>query len=170
MNLRRWIRILPAAIALVAIAAPTAAAKHKDNGEGDNGGVREKSPLVIGHRGAAGYLPEHTLQGYRLAIKAGADYIEPDLVSTADGALIARHEPNITNTTNVADHPEFADRKTTKTIDGVAETGWFASDFTLAEIKTLRAKQTRTPRPTEFDGKFAIPTLQEIIDLTKRES
>src|SRR3954468_2955531 len=133
MNHRRWIRILPAAIALVAIAAPTAAAKHKDNGEGDNGGVREKSPLVIGHRGAAGYLPEHTLQGYRLAIKAGADYIEPDLVSTRDGVLIARHEPNITNTTDVSKHPEFANRRRDAVIDGATENGWFASDFTLKE-------------------------------------
>src|SRR4051812_4250848 len=170
MTHRRWTRILPAAIALAAIAAPTAAAKHKDNGEGDRGGPRENSPLVIGHRGAAGYLPEHTLQGYRLAIKAGADYIEPDLVSTKDGVLIARHEPNITNTTDVSTHPEFASRQTTKVIDGESQTGWFASDFTLAEIKTLRARQTRSPRPTEFDGKFAIPTLQEVIDLAKRES
>jgi glycerophosphoryl diester phosphodiesterase len=147
------------------VAAPTAAAKSKK--EGPEG---EKSPLVIGHRGAPGFLPDHTLQGYRLAIKMGADYIEPDLVSTKDGVLIARHEPNITGTTNVADHPEFAGKKTTKVIDGIPETGWFASDFTLAEIKTLRAKQPRAGRPTEFDGKFAIPTFQEVIDLAERES
>jgi glycerophosphoryl diester phosphodiesterase len=165
----RWIRTLLAVIALVAVAAPTAAAKRNRDGNNE-GGPRENSPLVIGHRGAAGFLPDHTLQGYRLAIKLGADYIEPDLVATKDGVLIARHEPNITATTNVADHPEFARLRTTKVIDGVSETGWFASDFTLAEIKTLGAKQPRAGRPTEFDGKFAIPTLQEVIDLAKRES
>jgi glycerophosphoryl diester phosphodiesterase len=95
-------------------------------------------PLVVGHRGATGYLPEHTLASYELAILRGADYIEPDLVSTKDGVLIARHEVNITETTNVADHKEFLGRFTTKTIDGSKETGWFADDFTLAEIKTLR--------------------------------
>jgi glycerophosphoryl diester phosphodiesterase len=165
----RWIRTLLAVIALVAVAAPSAAAKRDRDGNNE-GGPRENSPLVIGHRGAAGFLPDHTLQGYRLAIKLGADYIEPDLVATKDGVLIARHEPNITATTNVADHPEFARLRTTKVIDGVSETGWFASDFTLAEIKTLGAKQPRAGRPTEFDGKFAIPTLQEVIDLAKRES
>src|SRR5262245_15465513 len=92
------------------------------------------SPLVIGHRGAHGYLPAHTLEGYALAINLGADFIEPDLVSTKDGVLIARHEPNLINTTNVKDHPEFASRKRIATIDGAAEEGFFASDFTLAEI------------------------------------
>jgi glycerophosphoryl diester phosphodiesterase len=135
------------------------------------GSSREESPLVIGHRGAAGYLPDHTLKGYALAIKLGADYIEPDLVATQDGHLIARHEPNITSTTNVRDHPEFADRETTKVVDGVSETGWFASDFTLAEIKALRAVQPLpAERPTRFDGKFEIPTLKEVIDLAKRKS
>jgi glycerophosphoryl diester phosphodiesterase len=164
-----WIRIALVALAVVALLAPTAAVgkkKHKRHRA-----PKENSPLVIGHRGAAGYLPDHTLEGYRLAIKLGADYIEPDLVATKDGVLIARHEPNITATTNVADHPEFADRQTTRSIDGGApETGWFASDFTLKEIKTLRAKQPRPKRPTEFDGKFQIPTFQEIINLVKRES
>jgi hypothetical protein len=98
-----------------------------------------QDPLVIGHRGASGELPEHTLEAYKLAILRGADFIEPDLVSTKDGVLIARHEPNLINTTDVASRPEFADRKTTQTVDGVAEEGFFASDFTLAEIKTLRA-------------------------------
>jgi glycerophosphoryl diester phosphodiesterase len=161
-------RALLVTLALLALLAPATALgkkKHKRHGP-----KRENSPLVIGHRGASGYLPEHTLEGYRLAIKLGADYVEPDLVATKDGVLIARHEPDITNTTNVADHTEFASRKTTKTIDGVATTGWFASDFTLAEIKTLGAKQSRPGRPTEFDGKFKIPTLQEIIDLVKRQS
>jgi glycerophosphoryl diester phosphodiesterase len=118
---------------LVTLATPAAAHKGRGSDESD--------PLVIGHRGAPGYLPDHTLQGYALAIKLGADYIEPDLVATQDGHLIARHEPNITTTTDVASHPEFADRRTTKVVDGVSETGFFASDFTLAEIKTLRAVQ-----------------------------
>jgi glycerophosphoryl diester phosphodiesterase len=128
------------------------------------------SPLVIGHRGAAGYLPDHTLPGYALAIKMGADYAEPDLVATQDGHLIARHEPNITTTTDVAGHPEFADRRTTKMVDGVRETGFFASDFTLREIKTLRAVQPLPERPQQFNGRFEIPTLEEVIALVKRES
>ncbi|MBL8533106.1 MAG: glycerophosphodiester phosphodiesterase [Betaproteobacteria bacterium] len=126
-------------------------------------------PIVIGHRGASGYRPEHTLASYSLAIELGANYIEPDLVSTKDGVLIVRHEPNITNTTNVSLHPEFADRYTTKIVDGVSESGWFASDFTLAEIKTLRAIQTRG-RSTTYDGLYEIPTLQEVIDLAKARS
>jgi glycerophosphoryl diester phosphodiesterase len=134
------------------------------------GGAREQTPLVIGHRGAAGYLPDHTMESYELAIKLGADYIEPDLVATKDGHLIARHEPNITTTTDVASHPEFADRETTKVVDGVSETGWFASDFTLAEIKTLRAVQPLAERPQQFNGRFEIPTLEEVIALAKRMS
>lgn len=176
MNSRAsWIRMALAVIALVALLVPTAAfgkKKHKRSGP-----KKENSPLVIGHRGASGYLPEHTIQSYRLAIKLGADYIEPDLVATKDGILIARHEPFIGDTdpatrdsTNVADHPEFASRETTRMLDGVATKGFWASDFTLAEIKTLGAKQTRANRPTEFDGKFKVPTLQDIINLVKRES
>ncbi len=126
-------------------------------------------PLVVGHRGASGYLPEHTLEAYKRAIEQGADFIEPDLVATKDGELVARHEPNITNTTDVADRAEFASRKTTKTVDGVAETGWFASDFTLAEIKTLRAKQAFAERSQAFNGLYAIPTLREVLDLAKSE-
>jgi glycerophosphoryl diester phosphodiesterase len=169
MTIRAFTRTLLAVPALVALAAPVAdATMHKMPKR--QGPSKESSPLVIGHRGASGYLPEHTLAAYRLAIKLGADYIEPDLVATKDGVLIARHEPDITNSTDVADHPEFADRKTTKTVDGVPTEGWFASDFTLAEIKTLGAKQTRAGRPTEFDGKFKVPTLQEVIDLAKRSS
>jgi glycerophosphoryl diester phosphodiesterase len=166
---RPFTRILLAVLALVALTAPVADAKpgKKPKRQGPN---KESSPLVIGHRGASGYLPEHTLEAYRLAIKLGADYIEPDLVATKDGVLIARHEPDITNSTDVANHPEFAARKTTKMVDGVPTEGWFASDFTLAEIKTLGAKQTRAGRPTEFDGKFKVPTLQEVIDLAKRSS
>jgi glycerophosphoryl diester phosphodiesterase len=126
-------------------------------------------PLVIGHRGAAGYLPDHTLEGYQRAIFLGADFIEPDLVATKDGELIARHEPNITATTDVSTRPEFASRKTTRTVDGIAETGWFASDFTLAEIKTLRAVQPLPERDQSFNGRFAIPTLREVLDLAKSE-
>lgn len=127
-------------------------------------------PLVIGHRGAPGYLPEHTLEGYALAIEMGADFIEPDLVVTKDGVLIARHEPNIVNTTDVASRPEFAARRRTAVVDGAAEEGFFASDFTLAEIKTLRAKQAFGERPHQFDGQFQIPTLDEVIALVKRKS
>jgi len=125
-----------------------------------------KPPIVIAHRGASGERPEHTLEGYKLAIALGADYIEPDLVLTKDGVLVARHENEISETTDVADHPEFAARKATKTIDGAAVTGWFTEDFTLAELKTLRAKE-RLPklRSTAYDGKYEIPTFAEILDL-----
>jgi glycerophosphoryl diester phosphodiesterase len=123
-------------------------------------------PIVIGHRGASGHRPEHTLEAYKLAIEQGADYVEPDLVSTKDGVLVARHENDITATTDVADHPEFAGRRTTKAIDGLAVTGWFTEDFTLAELKTLFAKE-RLPhlRGTSYDGRFRVPTLQEVVDL-----
>lgn len=125
-----------------------------------------QAPIVIAHRGASGERPEHTLASYRLAIDLGADYIEPDLVLTKDGVLVARHENEISETTDVADHPEFASRKATKTIDGKAVTGWFTEDFTLAELRTLRAKE-RLPklRSTDYDGKYEIPTFAEILDL-----
>lgn len=127
-------------------------------------------PLVIGHRGACGYLPEHTLASYKKAIELGADFIEPDLVVTKDGELVARHEPNITATTDVSTRPEFASRKTTRKVDGVAETGWFVTDFTLAELKTLRAKQQNPVRDQSFNGQFQIPTFREILELAKTES
>ncbi len=125
-------------------------------------------PIVIAHRGASGLRPEHTIAAYELAIEQGADFIEPDLVPTKDGHLVARHENEISETTDVAARPEFAARKTTKTIDGHAVTGWFTEDFTLAELKTLRARE-RLPllRSTEYDGKYEIPTLEEIIALAK---
>nr|WP_157440436.1 glycerophosphodiester phosphodiesterase [Actinokineospora inagensis] len=130
-------------------------------------------PLVIGHRGAAGYRPEHTLAGYELAARMGADYIEPDLVSTKDGVLVARHEPEIGGTTDVSKHPEFADRKKTKVLDGVTVTGWWTEDFTLAELKTLRAVE-RIPdvrqRNTIYNGRYEVPTFQEVIDLSRRLS
>lgn len=134
---------------------------------------RPREPLVIAHRGASGYRPEHTLAAYRLAIRLGADYVEPDLVSTKDGVLVARHENEISGTTDVSTRPEFADRRTTKTIDSVQVTGWFTEDFTLAELKTLRAKE-RLPqvRPgnTRYDGRFEIPTFTEVLQLVKEES
>ncbi|WP_256924318.1 glycerophosphodiester phosphodiesterase [Sphingomonas sp. IBVSS2] len=129
--------------------------------------------IVIAHRGASGERPEHTLLSYQRAIEQGADFIEPDLVPTKDGVLVARHENNIADTTDVADHPEFAARRTTKTIDGEKLTGWFTEDFTLAELKTLRAKE-RLPklRPgnTKYDGQAGIPTLDDVIALAKRAS
>jgi glycerophosphoryl diester phosphodiesterase len=136
----------------------------------NGGGHRSSDPLVIGHRGAPGYLPDHTLEGYKLAISQGADYIEPDLVATKDGHLIARHEPNITGTTDVRAHPEFADRfREDVNVDGGLEDGFFASDFTLAEIKTLRAIQPLAERPQGFNGRFEVPTLEEVLALAKSE-
>ncbi|MFE6559152.1 glycerophosphodiester phosphodiesterase [Nocardioides sp. NPDC057767] len=154
----------PASAAATATAAQTAqtakaanAAKH-----------HHAEPIVFGHRGASGYRPEHTLAAYDLAIQQGADFIEPDVVSTKDGVLVARHENEISGTTDVADHPEFAGRKTTKTIDGKALTGWFTEDFTLAELKTLRAKERipgDRPANTAYDGLYEVPTLDEVLDL-----
>jgi glycerophosphoryl diester phosphodiesterase len=136
-------------------------------------GERERNdpaPIVIGHRGASGYLPEHTLAGYYIAIQQGADFIEPDLVMTKDGILVARHENEIGGTTNVAEFPEFADRRTTKTIDGAEITGWFTEDFTLEELKKLRARE-RIPQlrvdNTRFDNQFEIPTLHEVLALVE---
>ena len=130
--------------------------------------LNNQAPLVIGHRGAAGFLPEHTLEGYKLAIEQGADYIEPDLVMTQDGVLIARHEPMLDGTTDVA--AKFpASRMTTRMVDGVSTTGYFANDFTLAEIKTLGAVQARANRPKQYDGLYKIPTLDEVIAIAKSE-
>jgi len=123
---------------------------------------------VIAHRGASGERPEHTLESYQLAIEQGADYIEPDLVMTGDGVLIARHENEIGGTTDVADHPQFAGRRRSQVIDGEAMTGWFTEDFTLAEIKTLRARERMPalrPHNTAFDGRFLVPTFDEIMEL-----
>jgi len=152
-------------LAVTQIAVATVAERQVDRGD------RPRLPLVIGHRGASGYRPEHTLASYQLAIDMGADYIEPDLVSTSDHVLVARHENNIAETTDVADHPEFAGRMTTKTIDGNPMTGWFTEDFTLAELRTLRAKERLPmlrPANTAFDGLSQVPTFQEAIDLAKR--
>lgn len=155
--------ILLALLTTTTLNAPAQAAPSR-HGDGD--------ALVIGHRGASGYRPEHTLESYRLAIRMGADYVEPDLVSTKDGVLVARHENLISDTTDVASHPEFAGRRTTKSIDGLSVTGWFTEDFTLAELKTLRAKERLPlvrPANTKYDGRFPVPTLDEVLQLVQQE-
>ncbi len=156
--------VLATAIVLGASAAGAAPAQAN--------GLKPKQDevLVIAHRGASGYLPEHTLAAYALAIEQCADFIEPDLVSTSDGVLVARHENEISGTTDVAGHPEFAGRHSTKTIDGVAVSGWFTEDFTLAELKTLRAEERIPevrPENATHDGESQVPTLQEVIDLAR---
>ncbi|WP_326522973.1 glycerophosphodiester phosphodiesterase [Sphingomonas sp.] len=128
-----------------------------------------QDPIVIAHRGASGLRPEHTIASYTLAIEQGADFIEPDLVPTKDGVLVARHENEISETTDVAVRPEFAGRRTTKTIDGAQVSGWFTEDFTLAELKTLRAKE-RLPllRGTDHDGLYEVPTFAEVVALARK--
>lgn len=156
-----------AKLGLLALVATLAACGGSDDNPYPT--LNGDKPLVIGHRGASGYLPEHTLESYKRAIELGADFIEPDLVATKDGVLVARHEPNITGTTDVSTRAEFASRKIKKVVDGVEEEGWFASDFTLAEIKTLRAIQPMADRDQSHNGKYQIPTLQEVLDLAKSE-
>ncbi|MGH3879716.1 MAG: glycerophosphodiester phosphodiesterase [Actinophytocola sp.] len=164
----KLLHVTVAAAAALTLVGAAPAVADRDTGHG--GGEHF---TVVGHRGASGYRPEHTLASYELAARMGADYIEPDLVTTKDGVLVARHEPEIGGTTDVAEHTEFADRKTTKSLDGVEVTGWFTEDFTLAELKTLRAKE-RIPdirqRNTIFDGRYQVPTLQEVVTLAKRLS
>lgn len=150
--------------------------RGKDHGGKDRRYTDAKgmpSPLVVAHRGASGYRPEHTIAAYELAVAMGADYIEPDLVMTKDGQLVDRHEPEISGTTDVAAHPEFASRKTTKKLDGVDVTGWFTEDFTLAELRTLRAKErlaTVRQRNTIYDGMYQVPTYEEVLQLRERLS
>ena len=151
------------------LALASAALLSACGGGDDHPTLTGEKTLVIGHRGASGYLPDHTLEGYKRAIELGADFIEPDLVATKDGVLVARHEPNITGTTDVSTRAEFASRKTKKVVDGVEEEGWFASDFTLAEIKTLRAIQPLAERDQSHNGKYQIPTLDEVLDLARSE-
>lgn len=127
-----------------------------------------KPALIAAHRGASGYLPEETIEAYAMAIELGADAIEPDVVSTKDGVLIARHDPNLAYSTDVAAHPEFAARKRSLSVDGELQEGWFASDFTLAEIKTLGGIATDAERPQQYNGKYKIPTIQEIVDMIKK--
>lgn len=163
---------LAAATALVAGALLSACGS--DNPDLQNPGASWPAKhAVTGHRGASALRPEHTLPAYLQAIEDGADIIEPDLVATKDGILVARHENDITGTTNVASVPQFAGRKTTRNIDGIAVTGWFTEDFTLAELKTLRAREripANRPANVAYDGQFEVPTLQEVIDLVKKES
>src|SRR4051812_12788989 len=161
-----WRAVLAVAALLLFLVPSSAAGKREDR--------HADGITIYGHRGAAGYRPEHTVGSYTLAARMGADYIEPDLVSTKDHVLVVRHEPAIGATTDVADHPEFAGRRTTKVIDGVTYANdWFTDDFTLAELKTLRAKE-RLPdvrqRNTIYNGRYSIPTFQEVIDLRDRLS
>lgn len=160
-------RSLLMAGAAAAVAAPLL------NGTPAQAAGRRGGPLVIGHRGASGYRPEHTLASYELAARLGADFIEPDLVLTKDGVLVARHENEISGTTDVASRPEFAARKVTKQIDGVSVTGFFTEDFTLAELKTLRAVErlpAQRQRNTLYNGLFEVPTFEEVLDLRERLS
>jgi glycerophosphoryl diester phosphodiesterase len=168
----KFLRITVATAAVLTMigAAPATADRPANGGPSAD---KVDTFVVVGHRGASGYRPEHTLASYELAARMGADYIEPDLVTTKDGVLVARHEPEIGGTTDVAAHPEFAGRKVTKNLDGTMVTGWFTEDFTLAELRTLRAKE-RIPdvrqRNTIYDGRYQVPTFQEVIDLSKRLS
>lgn len=156
------------AIVLFAVIGAAFVASCGGNNDDNFATLSGKAPLVIGHRGAAGFLPEHTIEGYTLAINQGADFIEPDLVMTKDGVLIARHEPMLDGTTDVA--TKFpASRKTTRMLDGESTTAYFANDFTLAEIKTLGAVQARAGRPTQYNGLYKVPTLDEVIALAKSE-
>jgi glycerophosphoryl diester phosphodiesterase len=154
--------LVPVCVVGASIAMPVGFAHAQDH--------RMPWPLVIAHRGASGHLPEHTLEGYALAAELGADFIECDLVATKDGHLIARHEPNIVNSTDVADRPEFAARRRTMEVDGRPEEGFFTSDFTLAEIRSLRARQTVAERPQGFNGRFGIPSFEDVVALAQRKS
>ncbi|MBD2760101.1 glycerophosphodiester phosphodiesterase [Yimella sp. cx-573] len=168
MNRRTFAGLLAssAATAVVAPAVATSAAADPGRRRGPRRG-----PIVVGHRGASGYRPEHTLAAYRLAAHLGADFIEPDLVITKDGVLVCRHEPEIGGTTDVSKRPEFASRKTTKQLDGVPVTGWFAEDFTLRELRTLRAVE-RLPKErqqnTVYDGLWQVPTFEEVLKLREQ--
>ena len=155
--------VLP--VAVVALMGLSACGENTESGE--RASMPER-PLVIAHRGASGYLPEHTLEAYELAVEQGADYIEPDLVITKDGVLIARHENELSDTTDAAQ--KFPDRKTSKTIDGREVEGWFSEDFTLDEIKTLRANERVPFRDQSNNGKFEIPTFVEVLALRARMS
>ncbi|MFC9244115.1 glycerophosphodiester phosphodiesterase [Streptomyces sp. NPDC057136] len=160
--------------AALGLTGTAAATERGSSGQGKGrGGYRDLPvPTVIGHRGASGYRPEHTLGSYQLALDMGAHVIEQDLVPTKDGHLVCRHENDITGTTDVAEHPEFASRRTTKKVDGVSLTGWFTEDFTLAELKTLRAKE-RIPgtrqENTLYDGRWEIPTFEEVLRWADKE-
>ncbi|MGC4909014.1 glycerophosphodiester phosphodiesterase [Streptomyces cyaneofuscatus] len=162
-----------AALGLAGTAQAQAAERGRGGHGGGHGSLRDLPvPTVIGHRGASGYRPEHTLGSYQLALDLGAHIVEQDLVPTKDGHLVCRHENDITATTDVADHPEFAGRKATKKIDGVSYTGWFTEDFTLAELKTLRATERipgNRPDNTLYDGRWTIPTFEEVLRWADQE-
>jgi glycerophosphoryl diester phosphodiesterase len=165
--------VLGAAGAATVGSGGSALADDKDGGRGkDRHGGRLPVPAVVAHRGASGYRPEHTFGSYQLALDMGADVIEQDLVPTKDGHLVCRHENDITATTNVSEHPEFAGRKTTKTVDGAPLTGWFTEDFTLAELRTLRAKeripQTRQ-RNTLYDGRWEVPLFEDVLKWAQKK-
>src|SRR5690606_16064351 len=165
----KWIALTTGLLSAAALAAPApAAAEPVRPADGEQA---TDAPWVIAHRGASAYRPEHTMAAYKLALKQGADVIEPDLVPTSDGHLVSRHENELGGTTDVAERPEFADRKTTKVIDGQEVTGWFTEDFTLKELRTLRAVE-RIPdiRPgnTRYDGKYKVPTWEEIVTAWKK--
>ena len=172
------VRTRLAALALTGLAvlgvvtvSGTAVAKEKGPDAAATARQGHDGPVIVGHRGAPGYRPEHTLASYELAYRQGVNWVDVDLVPTKDGHLVARHENEIGGTTDVAEHPEFADRKTTKVIDGTEHTGWFTEDFTLAELKTLRAVERipqLRPHNTIYDGRFEVVTYQEVLDLTKR--
>ena len=164
--------VLSAAAAGAGGVVLAAAGPARAQGSGGGGGRRLPVPAIVGHRGSAGYRPEHTFGSYEFALDIGADVVEQDVVPTRDGHLVCRHEPEIGGTTDVADHREFASRRTTRTIDGTPTTGWFTQDFTLAELKRLRAVE-RLPqvrqRSTIYDGRWQIPTFAEVLQWAERE-
>ncbi|MFF8728584.1 glycerophosphodiester phosphodiesterase [Streptomyces sp. NPDC015171] len=159
--------VLGASGAVLGLPGAARAAESRPAAHAGRGLKSLPKPTIIGHRGASGYRPEHTFGSYELALDLGADIVEAgDLVPTKDGHLVCRHEPEIGGTTNVADHPEFAGRRTTKVLDGVPVTGWFTEDFTLAELKTLRAVEripANRPHNTLYDGRWEIPTFEEVL-------
>ncbi|MFE6164422.1 glycerophosphodiester phosphodiesterase [Streptomyces sp. NPDC056486] len=162
--------VLGASTAVVGL--PGVARADAKHGHGHGGYKDLPKPTIVAHRGTSGYRPEHTLGSYQLALDMGAHVIEQDVVPTKDGHLVCRHENDITATTDVAAHSEFASRKTTKSVDGVSLTGWFTEDFTLAELKTLRAKE-RIPgtrqRNTLYDGRWEVPTLEEVFQWADKQ-
>ncbi|NBH01681.1 glycerophosphodiester phosphodiesterase [Amycolatopsis sp. SID8362] len=160
-----------AGLALLSVTGIASAAASGGSADAAAHGRGHDDPVIIGHRGAPGYRPEHTLASYELAYRMGVDWVDVDLVPTKDGQLVARHEPEIGGTTDVASHPEFANRKKTVVLDGVSTTGWFTQDFTLAELKTLRAVEripANRPHNTLYNGRYQIASYQEVLDLTKR--
>lgn len=157
--------VLAAAMALPAAAAAAGPAERLEPGVREAIRASARGPAVIAHRGASALLPEHTLAAYARAITDGADFVEPDLVMTRDGVLVARHENEIGETTDVAAHPEFAARRTVRSVDGAEVEGWFVEDFTLEELRRLRARE-RLPesRGTAHDGRYPVPTFDEIVE------